>query len=226
MSAGSCLGLSDAARPRAARGQHVAVVARDELDARRVSRALEREGFHASLVYEPNGAAEAPQRPDALVVLAGEGRYGEDEPRTFREWLRDIPTVVVSRRSDRAAVDEVITAGATGFVTDDQLEERLGPTVRAVLVGQVVVPADHRDALAQPILSPREKQVLSMVVLGFTNREVANKLHVTETTVKSHLSSAYRKLRVRSRHEATALILSDKNLGLGILALAGERQPS
>jgi DNA-binding NarL/FixJ family response regulator len=93
--------------------------------------------------------------------------------------------------------------------------------VRAVLVGQVAIPAERREALAQPILSPREKQVLSMVVLGFTNREVANKLHVTETTVKSHLSSAYRKLRVRSRHEATALILSDKSLGLGILTLSG-----
>jgi DNA-binding NarL/FixJ family response regulator len=225
MSAGSGLRLPDA-QQRAAHAQHVAVVARDQLDARRVAHALERDGFHVSLAHGPNGAAGAPQGAAALVVLADEGSYREDEPRKFREWLRDIPTVVVSRRSDRAAVDEVLTAGATGFVTDDQLEERLGPTVRAVLVGQVVVPAEHRDAVAQPILSPREKQVLSMVVLGFTNREVANKLHVTETTVKSHLSSVYRKLRVRSRHEATALILSDKNLGLGILALSGERQPS
>jgi DNA-binding NarL/FixJ family response regulator len=226
MSAGSCRGLPDAPRSRAIHAPHVAVVAGDELDARRISHALEREGFRASLVHEPNGSAGAPEGTDALVVVADGGSYGEDEPWTFPEWLRDIPTVVVSRRSDRATVDEVLTAGATGFVTDDQLEERLGPTVRAVLVGQVVVPAEHRDAVAQPILSPREKQVLSMVVLGFTNREVANKLHVTETTVKSHLSSVYRKLRVRSRHEATALILSDKNLGLGILALSGERQPS
>ena len=95
--------------------------------------------------------------------------------------------MVVSRRSDRAAVDDALASGATGFVADDQVEERLGPTVRAVLVGQVAIPAEHREAVAQPILSPREKQVLSMVVLGFTNREVANKLHVTETTVKSHL---------------------------------------
>ncbi len=108
-------------------------------------------------------------------------------------------------------------------MSESQLDERLGATVRAVAAGQLAIPAEHREAVSHPILSPRERQVMSMVVLGFTNLEVANKLHVTETTVKSHLSSAYRKLRVRSRHEATALILSDRGLGLGILTLAGER---
>ena len=187
MSAGSGLRLPDALQPRAAHAPRIAVVARDELDARRVSHALEREGFHASLVHGPNAAAGAPQVADALVALVDEGTSEDDEPQAFREKWRDVPTVVVSRRSDRAAVDDALAAGASGFVADDQLEERLGPTVRAVLVGQVAIPAEHREALAQPILSPREKQVLSMVVLGFTNREVANKLHVTETTVKSHL---------------------------------------
>jgi DNA-binding NarL/FixJ family response regulator len=62
-----------------------------------------------------------------------------------------------------------------------------------------------------------------MVVLGFTNLEIANKLHVAETTVKSHLSSAYGKLGVRSRQEATARILDpSQGLGLGIISLAPE----
>jgi DNA-binding NarL/FixJ family response regulator len=222
MSAGSCLGLPDA-QLSVAPAQHVAVVARDELDARRAAHALEREGFHVSLGHELIGAAGAPQVADALVVVADEGKYDAEEPQAFGESWSDVPVVVVSRRGDRETVNRALAAGATGFVADDRLEERLGPSVRAVLVGQVAIPAEQRDAVAQPILSPREKQVLSVVVLGFTNREVANKLHVTETTVKSHLSSAYRKLRVRSRHEATALILSDKNLGLGILTLTGER---
>ena len=153
------------------------------------------------------------------------GSYREDEPRKFREWLRDVPTVVVSRRSDRAAVDEVLLpVQPASSPTTSSRKGSARPSARCWSARWRS--AEHRDAVAQPILSPREKQVLSMVVLGFTNREVANKLHVTETTVKSHLSSVYRKLRVRSRHEATALILSDKNLGLGILALSGERQPS
>lgn len=62
-----------------------------------------------------------------------------------------------------------------------------------------------------------------MVVLGFSNGEIASKLFVAETTVKSHLYSAYRKLDVRSRQEAAALILdSSQGLGLGILTISNE----
>jgi DNA-binding NarL/FixJ family response regulator len=75
----------------------------------------------------------------------------------------------------------------------------------------------------KPRLSPREKQVLSMVVLGFTNREIANKLYLAESTIKSHLSSAFEKLGVRSRSDAVALILDSKNgLGTGILSILEE----
>jgi ATP/maltotriose-dependent transcriptional regulator MalT len=87
------------------------------------------------------------------------------------------------------------------------------------------VPWGHRRVVSYPILSGREKQVLSLVVLGFSNLEIASTLHVTEATVKSHLSSAYRKLGVRSRNQATDLILSDQRLGLGILSLSGESGP-
>ena len=63
-----------------------------------------------------------------------------------------------------------------------------------------------------------------MVVMGFANREIAGKLFITEATVKSHLSSAFQKLGVRSRTAAAALILdSDGGLGTGILAISDGR---
>ena len=137
-----------------------------------------------------------------------------------------MPIVVVSGSGGRRAVHDALNAGASGFVADADVEVRLAPTVRAVQAGQVVVPAEFREAVAGPLLSPREKQVLSMVVLGFANLEIANRLFLAESTVKSHLSSAYRKLGVRSRQEATALILnSSEGLGLGILSLSEDRAP-
>jgi DNA-binding NarL/FixJ family response regulator len=69
-------------------------------------------------------------------------------------------------------------------------------------------------------LSMREKQVLGMLVMGFTNAEIAAKMFLAESTVKSHLSSAYTKLGVRSRKDAASMILDPvAGLGPGILTI-------
>ena len=57
-------------------------------------------------------------------------------------------------------------------------------------------PRLERELLQRPPLSPRERQVLAMVVLDFSNAEIAEKLVVTESNVKSHLTSAFSKLGV------------------------------
>ena len=73
------------------------------------------------------------------------------------------------------------------------------------------------------MLSAREKQILGLVVMGLMNSEIAARLFLAESTVKSHLSSAFRKLGVRSRTEASELILDpERGLGTGILAISEE----
>jgi DNA-binding NarL/FixJ family response regulator len=96
-----------------------------------------------------------------------------------------------------------------------------------VHAGQLVLPADAVALVAKPSLSAREKQVLGLVVIGFSNGDIARKLHLAETTVKSHLTSSFRKLGVRTRSEATMRILDPQTgFGLGILAVthAGTEQ--
>ncbi|HEY2202673.1 MAG TPA: helix-turn-helix transcriptional regulator, partial [Solirubrobacteraceae bacterium] len=69
----------------------------------------------------------------------------------------------------------------------------------------------------------RERQVLAMVVLDFSNAEIAEKLVVTESNVKSHLTSAFSKLGVSSRNAAAELILDhESGLGPGILRISPE----
>jgi DNA-binding CsgD family transcriptional regulator len=127
--------------------------------------------------------------------------------------------VVIVPGQDRVAARRALAASAAGIVFTQDLAA-LAATVRAVAAGQLVVPSALRSAIAKPILTTREKQILAMVVIGLSNREIADQLVLAESTVKSHLFSAFRRLGVRTRREATALILDrDQGLGSGILTI-------
>jgi DNA-binding NarL/FixJ family response regulator len=166
-----------------------------------------------------DGIARADVEPDLIVV--------DVDPRSRRAVSaarRAFPgaTVIAVTNDDLQELRAVLAENPDGIVVRDELARRLGVTVAAARAGQVTVPRELRTALVKPSLSAREKQVMGMVVMGFTNGEIARKLVVAESTVKSHLSSAFSKLGVRSRSEATALILdSSSGLGPGILAISG-----
>jgi DNA-binding NarL/FixJ family response regulator len=86
--------------------------------------------------------------------------------------------------------------------------------VRAVAVGFSVVPAVLRDGVDFLSFSRREREVLRLAIEGHTNGAIAARLFLAESTVKSHLSSAYRKLGAAGRKDAAAMIL-DPAEGLG-----------
>ena len=133
------------------------------------------------------------------------------------------PFIVIVPGRGAGSVRDALAHGAGGVVRATEVDERLSEAVRAVSAGLLVVPADAASIFGRPTLSPREKQVLGLVVLGCSNGEIAAKLQVTEATVKTHLTSSFRKLGVRTRSDATARILDPASgLGLGILALTGD----
>jgi DNA-binding NarL/FixJ family response regulator len=142
---------------------------------------------------------------------------------TLRQRFQGVSVVVVCDHIERWEIRGALTAGAAGVVLYDQLDDAFGPCVQAVLAGQTCVPTMHSRQIEPPALSAREKQILGLVVMGYMNSQIAEQLFLAESTVKSHLSSAFSKLGVRSRNEATSLILDPENgLGLGILGLGGE----
>jgi len=133
-----------------------------------------------------------------------------------------LPIVAVCDSTDRRKARRVVDAGVDGLVFAGQVGSALAPTVAAVLAGQTAVPRALRATVQAPSLSFREKQILGMIVMGFTNAEIAARLVVAESTVKSHLTAAFRKLGVQSRSEAASLILDPNgSLGPGILAITG-----
>ena len=111
-----------------------------------------------------------------------------------------------------------LMAGARAVLPADGVEATLVPATRSVLAGLTCLPAGEARAALPPVLTTREKQIVGMVVLGLSNAEIAAKLVVAETTVKSHLQGVFAKLGVRGRNEATAAILDpDRGYGTGIL---------
>ena len=133
------------------------------------------------------------------------------------------PIVMVCAEIERWAVRTALAAGAAGVVLLDDLDTALWPCLQAVQSGQTCVPRGHWRQIEPPALSAREKQILGLVVMGYMNSQIAAQLFLAESTVKSHLSSAFGKLGVRSRNEAASLILDpERGLGMGILGLEGE----
>jgi DNA-binding NarL/FixJ family response regulator len=133
------------------------------------------------------------------------------------------PLVAVVSEMPGALGARIIAARLEGAVLAGELEHTLLPTLAAVAAGQCVVPRAIRQVVDRPPLSPRERQILAMVVLDFSNAEIASKLFVSESNVKNHLSSAFQKLGVKSRSAASELILDrDSGLGPGILRISPE----
>ena len=135
--------------------------------------------------------------------------------------------ILVTDRAGDAEVRRALQLGIGGVVLAADVQRALSSVVSVVSAGQVCVPDSYRTTARGQVLTTREKQILSLVVMGMTNGEISRKLYLAESTVKSHLSSAFSKLGVGSRNEAVRVIL-DPELGraLGILTIPAERIPS
>jgi len=132
---------------------------------------------------------------------------GPAELGVLLELVPDVVAVAVLSAPGRHAVRRALSAGAHGALAEDDLARALVPCLDAVASGLICVPADRADELTRPVLSHREKQVVWLAARGLTNFEIGTRLFLAESTVKSHLSASFRKLGVRSRSEAAALVL-------------------
>ena len=134
--------------------------------------------------------------------------------------------VAVSPECGPLGARRAVRAGADSLVLQHELEEALAPAVRAAAAGLSVVPVLLRDGSRRLAFSHREREVLRLAVSGHTNCEIATTLFLAESTVKTHLSSAYRKLGAESRKDAAAMIL-DPEEGLAELVLGanGNHRP-
>jgi DNA-binding NarL/FixJ family response regulator len=168
----------------------------------------------------------ADDRPDAVVLVADAAvRAGMAALRRIRGAVPGARIVVVARNDNTAnAARQALNAGAEAFVPTEEVEHALAPALDAVMAGLICAPRGARRLVAKPTFSHREKEVLELLVEGLTNRQIAGRLFVAESTVKSHLVSTFAKLGVRSRKDAVALLL-DPAEGLVTTALLSGARP-
>jgi DNA-binding NarL/FixJ family response regulator len=183
---------------------------------RRLIAALKRDGLAA------RAAVTAPRSrtPDVLVVAVGSLSSERSEIRGARDGYLSAQLVVVVDAATPAEARQLLVDDVHGLVLEEQAEATLALAVRAALAGQICYPAELMPTHLKSALSTREKQIMGMVVMGFSNPEIAAKLHISQSTVKSHLYSAFTTLGVSTRKEAVALILDpEAGFGTGILAI-------
>jgi len=204
----------------------IAIAAYDARAADLAAAPLRDAGLTVAAVVADLGAVDdvAALRP-ALAVLAADLR-APAALAALRRIHRLAPeariVVVACGAPSRAAARESLNAGAEAFVPESAAAEALVPAVLAVLAGLVCAPRAERRLVAKPTFSQREKEVLALLVAGLSNKQIAGRLYLSESTVKTHLVSAFAKLGVRSRKDAAALLL-DPAEGLAATALQPQR---
>lgn len=196
----------------------VAVVAPRLAARRRLAASLRAAGLAVAADVATSKQLSA-ERLDFIVLHSA----GTEVTAELRLLLRRFPSgqiICVTNVPAWKTVRGLLRDGATAVVAEEDVDAALTLAIMNAQAGQLSVPSRLRAEIARPVLSVREKQMLAMVVMGFSNAEISRKLYIAESTVKSHLSSAFAKLGVRSRNEATALILDpESGLGAGILTI-------
>lgn len=151
----------------------------------------------------------------ALPDVDGLAALGE-----LRAAYPDVPVVVLSASEDRAVVLECINRGAMGFIAKTSSGKELADALRVVFGGGVYLPpsilgkpapsrapeggvmAAKREELAELGLTPRQIEVLELMVQGLSNKSIAQKLELAEPTVKTHVAAGLRALNVKNRTQA------------------------
>lgn len=128
----------------------------------------------------------------------------------------DLPTrvLLLSATQDPATVYEALAAGAAGYLTKESDRDEIVAAVISCAKGQGYVPAHIAGGLASEVrnrsrgdatlLSPREAEIIRLIADGLSVPDIAAKLHLAPTTVRTHVQNLYGKLGVSDRAAAVA----------------------
>jgi DNA-binding NarL/FixJ family response regulator len=165
-------------------------------------------------------ALAAQHRPEVVLMDLRMPRLdGIEATRQLREGYPDVRVIALTTYADDESVLGALRAGARGYLTKDASSEDIRTAILTVAAGEAALdPAvqhhvvaalasdqDGRAAATADLpddLTPREAEVLALIAEGLTNAEIAERLVVSQTTVKSHINHLFTKASLRDRAQA------------------------
>ncbi|WP_412060796.1 response regulator [Rubrivirga sp. IMCC45206] len=164
-----------------------------------------------SVVGQAGGGHEALRlaqdlAPDVLLLdIDLPDLSGVDVARTLRADGHPVRVLAFTAHAGRQFVEGLVEAGVAGYLTKDRSLPQIVEAIEGVARGEgrwFVAPGVVPEAL--DALTPREREVLVALAKGLSNAEIAEALHLSESTVRNHLTRVYATLGVESAREAVA----------------------
>jgi NarL family two-component system response regulator LiaR len=174
------------------------------------------------LVAEAGSGEEAVRlcaqvKPDVVLMdLVMPGMDGAAATQAIRERCSDIQVIALTSFKETSLVEGALQAGAIGYLLKNVSADELADAIRAAHAGRPTLAPEAAQALIQatrrplPLghdLTPREREVLALMAEGLNNPQIADRLVMSRSTVKFHVSNVLSKLGATSRTEAVSLAL-------------------
>ena len=159
-------------------------------------------------------------QPDVVLMdLLMPEMGGAEATRVIRyRWPR-VQVIALTSFGEKETVREALQAGAISYLLKNVSVDDLAAAIAAAHAGRATLAPEAVQALVQPVsagpllgddLTPREREVLSLMVQGLSNPEIAERLVVSRATAKAHVSNVLSKLGVSNRAEAVVYAVQKK----------------
>lgn len=142
--------------------------------------------------------------PDILLLdLAMPGVESVQAVKDICQTHPQVAVMILSGNDSEHIVHACLSAGALGFLPKSSPTEVMLNAIHSVYAGEIYTPLPTPSNIPQTIaLSPRQKEVFTLIATGESNKQISHALNISESTVKQHVSEVYRKLDVSSRTQA------------------------